>query len=230
MKSTQRTLGRILILLMGLLIPLQAVSAAAITLDGSFGDWSGQPCISDVSGDAPQADDLITFCFVTDQSAEITYFMLERVGGTNSPLDAILYFDINDNGNYNEDSDRRLVIKYNPTLNSAKVDVDLLTGTGGYITQLAKGENWGQSGGAGGGLVEFSATFANLGLTPGLASSVSMYAASGNSGGSDQMGAVQWTPADILGLPLIGILLVSASLLLAWLTPRWLKPSEPIPA
>ncbi|MCB2178841.1 hypothetical protein KQH61_05455 [bacterium] len=203
-------------------------AAAGITLDGSFDDWDGQPCISDPLGDASSAsNDLTTFCFVSDQEAELAYFMIERDKETNKPLTSIILIDNNNDGDYTDPEDRAIEVVYNANQNSTKVDVDIFDGTGALISTVATGANWGQTGSDGASRVELGASFADLGFAPGATVAVSMYVISMQGNTVDDGSAeIQWTPADALGPVLLAGILLAASLGLAYLKTRKATPKD----
>lgn len=198
--------------------PLSAAYAGDIVVNGEFSDWDGQPCVDDLGGETNNTDDLVKFCFVADQDAEITYFFVQRVGDSNSPLDANIKLDMNNDGDVTDPEDRNIDIKYNLNNNTSLVDVDLYDGQGNFLVEIANKENWGDSGTAGGARVEMSLTFAQLGIVPGLGAAISMQV--GSTQGStvvDTVIEVQWTPANALGDGLLIGILIAASLGMAYL-------------
>lgn len=198
------------LLLFTLAKPSVALAAAPIVIDGNFGDWIGQTCIPDPPNDAdgPQTD-LLNLCFANNPNDPTAYFMVQRVS-SNKPLDLWLYVDTNNNGGYTESSDRRIYIRYNPQGGSSSVQVDLYTGTGQYLSNIANGLDWGESASEGGRQVELGVTFADLGIAVGQP--IRMYVESmQGSKVSDGTVEVQWSPADALGLALLGGVLLSGS-------------------
>jgi hypothetical protein len=193
--------------------------SAGIVLDGQFSDWAGKPCVSDPVGDAQSNLDLSRFCFVSDMNAEDIYFMFERDGGSNSPTNWVIRMDINDDGDYNDPEDRLIDIRYNLSNNKSMVNVTLYNGGWGYLTTIASKADWGESGRDGGSRVELYSSFANLGITPGVAASVTMDIYSGNM--TDVLDTpIQWTPANALGYVMLAVILISGSF---WMARRMKK-------
>lgn len=203
-------------LLFGMLfIPQHTVKAAAgIALDGYFNDWAGKPCVSDPNGDASPTLDLINFCFISDLDTQEIYFMFERSGSSNAPTDYVIRLDINNDGDYNDPEDRLITINYNLSQKKSMVDVNLSDGTGGYITTMASKANWGSSSENGGNKVELYATFADLGILPGVAAAITMDMYSGSY--VDTLDTpVTWTPANALGYVLLGVILIAGCVWMA---------------
>lgn len=211
--KTLVALGSCFLLGILLIIPTPALAAGIITLDGSFGDWSGQPCIGDPVGDASSdSNDLTNFCFVSDQTDEIAFFFIERLKDTNKPLNFTIFLDINDDGDYTDAVDRLIRGNYNANQNNTKVDVDLYDGQDVFLKEIAKGVDWGENGRNGASKVELGVSFADLGIAPGSTVAISMFTASTQGGAVDDGSLeVQWTPADALGWVLLGFLVVLAS-------------------
>ncbi len=199
-----------------LFLPQATVKAAAgITLDGSFGDWAGKPCVSDPNGDASSTLDLVAFCFIADLDTQEVYFMFERSSGSNSPTDYVIRMDVNNDGDYSDPEDRLISIRYNLSKKKSMVDVDIYDGTWNYITTKASKANWGATGDDGAAQVELFASFADLGINPGVATAVTMDIYSGNF--DDVLDTpVTWTPADALGYMLLGGIILGASIFMVF--------------
>lgn len=190
--------------------PTPVFAAAPIVLDGNFGDWAGQTCIPDPPNDATDSKaDILNFCFANNPNDPTSFFMIERQQA-NNPLDLQLYVDTNNNGVYGEGADRLITVFYNPQGAGSSVDVNVYSGTGQFLSTVVTGANWGEGGHLGGSRVEWRITFAALGIAVGQP--IRMYVASMKSGSvSDNTVEVQWSPANALGVIILGGILVSGS-------------------
>jgi hypothetical protein len=216
-KSLSRGYRLILILTMVLLAAFytapDARAAGDIVLNGEFDDWDGQPGISDPQGDATRPfDDLLGFYFTTNSDDPTAYFMAERVS-SNSPLNLVLRIDTNDDGVYNAPGDRYITVSYNPQGNRSTVEVMVYDGTGGFISLVTGGSDWGESSNGGGSRLEWGVPFADLGTSAGQAVRMVLESHQG-SAIADSTAEVQWSPANALGWALIAVLLVGSA---AWL-------------
>lgn len=114
--------------------------------------------------------------------------------------------------------DRVVLVNYQPNAENSRVDVSLFDGTGDQVAVIANNADWGESVSEGGTRVEFGASFTQLGIAPGQ--TIRMYLESATGGGAnpgiaDGTAEVQWSPASILGWPLLLIVLIAGAL---WLT------------
>jgi hypothetical protein len=216
--SDRRRFGRragaaIVVLLLALHSSL-ALAAGPITLDGAFGDWSGQANLPDPVGDCGKSSiDLDNFAFATNPDESNVYFMAERVDGDNQPIGVRLYVDTNNNGIYTELVDRIIRVRYQPADSGSSVDVDNYSGADTFIGALASNANWGESRASGARRVEWVVSFANLGIVSGQPIRMYLESRPGNTpGGSacDSTAEVQWSPADALGLPLLALVFAIA--------------------
>lgn len=200
-----------LVLGAALLIALPVFAAGPISLDGQFADWSGQATIGDPEGDASGAGtDIKAFYFATNPDDETAYFMAERYGGGGPPVTYKLFIDTNDDGNYADAGDRMGEIIYKPEGNGSDVTLTLYDGAGNLIETLADNVDWGEAKSEGGTRVEWGIAFDELGVAPFQTISMRLESSPGHSGGptADASAAVQWSPADILGAPLLLVLLI----------------------
>jgi len=204
------SIGIILLMFFMLFQAVPAVLGAGnIVLDGQFNDWSGQSCISDPTGDVadPQTD-ITFFCFATNPGVSNAYFRAQRAGGTNA-ITYFLYIDANNNGSFNDPSDKVVTINYKPTGNASQVTVSW---TGG-----SDSGDWGESKQEGALNVEWYVPFSAIGISAGQP--IQMYLASSyGTGVLDSTGIVQWSPANALDWILLGVILVGASVWMAFLS------------
>jgi hypothetical protein len=195
-----------------ILVPIGR-AADDIVLDSQFDDWVGQSGITDPIGDATRPfDDLTGFYFATNPDDPTAYFMAERVS-SNSPLNLVLNIDTNDDGVYDDPGDRYITVSYNPQGNRSTVEVMVYDGTGGFVSLVTGGSDWGESGREGGSRVEWGVPFADLGVSAGQAIRMILESQQGGTT-ADVMEEVQWSPANALGWGLIAILMVGSA---AWL-------------
>ena len=208
------------------LLLASTVYAAAIVLDGQFNDWAGQPAIGDGQYDTPYwwYADLRTFSWTTDGTN--AFFMAERWPPPfpDWPVYFFLQIDTNNNGLYDDPNDYWMLVYYQPLTTRAEVTVDLYrvdnTGQGVWQKNLGTKQNWGDSANNGGARVEWSVAFADLGIPGNTAINMLLSTAdvswNGNQGAVtllDSASAVQWTPVDALGWPLLTL----AALFGGWL-------------
>ncbi|GAP07143.1 MAG TPA: hypothetical protein DEQ80_09265 [Anaerolinea thermolimosa] len=210
-KGKRFSLVIIFIIWASLISPGAVKAAADIILDGAFGDWAGQICIPDPAGDAAsQESDLLNFCFANNPDDPTAYFMVERPN-SKGWMEIWLYLDTNNNGLYQEATDRRVRVSYKPQGNHSSVDVSLYTGSGNFIGNIATGMDWGESMHDNGGRVEWGVSLDSLGLQAGQPIRMFVQTMLGGTI-SDSTVEVQWSPANALGIPILaGILLVGSA-------------------
>lgn len=186
-------------------------AALAITLDGNFDDWAGQPYIPDPLGDGPTNNtDLTAFYWATQPGVSIIYFMFER-NTANGPVYFTVLIDTNNNGSYNDSVDRWIFTFYSPTPNASEVSVQVRTPSGTVINSY--GGDWGESRAEGGRRAEFMVTFADLGIDVGQ--TISMYAGTAQNNNLPNLdvapdsGSITWSPIPVLGWPLLGLLMAA---------------------
>lgn len=203
--------------------------ALAITLDGNFDDWAGQPNISDPLGDGPTNNaDLTAFYWATQPGVSAIYLMFER-DSANGPVYFFLLVDTNNNGSYNDDVDRWVFVYYSPRPNASEVSVQVRTPVGSVINSYSG--DWGESRDEGARRAELMVTFSDLGIDVGQTiSMVAGAAQSGNLSNVDRApdsGSITWSPIPVLGWPLLG-LLVAAFIAVTWYRRGryvWARPS-----
>jgi len=211
-KTKGLSLAIIFLIWVSLVSPASVKAAANIVLDGAFGDWVGQICIPDPAGDAASVEsDLLNFCFANNPDDPTAYFMVERPS-SKGWMEIWLYLDTNNNGLYQESADRRVRVSYKPQGNHSSVDVSLYTGSGSFLGNIATGMDWGESMHDDGGRVEWGVSLDSLGLQAGQP--IRMFAQTMLGGTiSDSTVEVQWSPANALGIPILGGILLAGS---AW--------------
>jgi hypothetical protein len=207
--------NRVLILTGLLIITIAGpvYAAGMLMLDGRFDDWQGLPWIDDPSGDANnQTADLRLLFFGTNPDEAWLYFMAERWIGGAPPINLTLWIDTNNDSVFDGSIDRRVVVNYAPKNQRSLVDVRVFSGAGTFISSIATNADWGEPKDPG-RKVEWGIPFADLGIGPGQ--TIRFYLES--HGGQDRipdLGDIQWSPADILGKPILAaILLAGAGLL-----------------
>jgi hypothetical protein len=211
-----RTVRRALLLALAAFLVFHGI-ALAITLDGNFDDWAGQPHITDPRGDgASNNSDLLAFYWATQPGSSVIYFMFER-DSANGPVYFTVLVDTNNNGSYQDDVDRWVFAYYSPNNNDSDVRVQVRT-PGGTVINSYSGD-WGESRAEGGSRAEIMVTFADLGIDVGQ--TISMAAGTAQSNNlpnvdlAPDSGSITWSPIPVLGWPLLG-LLVAAFIILTW--------------
>lgn len=195
-------------LFLALLMAFTAVSvvkaqSGGIVLDGEFSDWGGQASVADPQGDAQNSHtDLQTFFFATNPDQEYLYFMAERWESSSASIVLSLAIDTNNDGIYTDSSDRRVEVSYNPP--NGFVSVDLYEGSGGFLSQIAVDQIWGER--KKGRRVEWGVSFADLGILPHQTLRLQLFSMQGGNI-SDGVSEIQWSPADALGWLLVPLAL-----------------------
>ena len=215
--------GVVIFALLFILPEMALAQSGTIVIDGQFDDWVGQACpvndpVADVS---PAKADLIMFCLANNLNEnnpdETAYFYAERAGGGQAASEFRLFMDINDNGDYSEPTDKMMIVEYDPTNNSSNVEIQLCNGnTGSDCVYIAQNQDWGQSVTEGALKVEWSVTFAQLGIAPFQAMDVFLTTYLGSTANDGSVAdSVNWTPANALGWPLL-LLVMAGGIGLLW--------------
>jgi len=190
-----------------LLLVLLPGTAFAISLDGSFGDWAGQPNIPDPVGDGPTNNtDLTAFYWTAGVDPDIMYVMFERTSA-NGPVYFAVDMDCDNNGSFGDAADRRIVVYYQPENDYGSVTVSVLDGNGSPIS--AASGNWGESKGQGGSRAEAGVSFSDLGIDRHqVINMVAMAAQNQNFPNADLApdgGTITWSPIPVTGWVLLGL-------------------------
>lgn len=221
--ASKRSLGKragiIVILAVLSCLFFAAPAMAALAVDGSFADWTGQPNIPDGSGDAAAYADVDAFFYANNPNDENLYFMIKRRDNGLNYSSAVIYkmlFDIDRDGKYNKNTDRYATVSYTPgnKTNLGTVSVALYRGNGGKSIASYSG-TWGESSAVGGQRCEFSISMANLGTYPYnpihiyTTSIPSLYSTTTLDRVPDTS-YLQWSPIPTLGWVLLGVFVVGA--------------------
>ena len=203
--------------------PTPAFASGPIVLDGVFTDWASQVNIADDSGDADHDKwDITKFWWADNVDGSKFYWRVDRVGSSKN-VTYVLHIDTNNNGDFNDNVDRDVVVTYKPRDVDSQVDVKVRYGNTQATISQTKKNDWGESVNDGGRYVEFMASFADLGLNPNQAVRFYM-TASGDSSEKDRApdaGDIQWSVVNILGYPILAGLMIGASLILWRMRGRW---------
>jgi len=189
-------------------------AAGQIFLDGIFTDWTGQPFIVDPAGDNKAAGaDLLNFYFVAGDD-EVLYFMFERAP-SNQKITIAQNLDLNNNEIYTDYVDRVIYINYDPGNDDSRVNVDVYDGAGVFVGNVATGADWGESKNEGAARVEWGVSFELLGLVTGQTLNINMTfgpgQGQGNTNGDELDFPIQWSPASVLGWPVLLIVLLAGT-------------------
>lgn len=210
--NSMRVLSITVLMLFAFAAPVYA--AGTLVLDGLFDDWLGMPQIDDLLGDSNNRTvDLRSLYFGTNPDDPRLYFMAERWNGGAPPISLTLWVDTNNDRIFSGSADRRVVINYAPKNSNSVVNVNVFSGTGTFIASIASNADWGDPKNPG-TKVEWGVPFSVLGISPGQ--TIRFYLES--DGGRDRIpdqGDIQWSPADILGKPILAVLLLAGAVLLA---------------
>ncbi len=221
-----KTLGRAALVAVILTLALAAPTLAAspITLDGQFGDWTGQMHLDDPTGDvSDHTVDITAFYWANNPNDTTCYWMMERVSDSDKVY-YLVYIDADNDGRFDEHVDRLVQVSYEPRNNNSRVGVIVRYADTSHIISSVSNKDWGESTREGGRRVEFKANFADLGIN--VHQTIRMYAisyverdgfadSSGEAessdtwtcpGSSDRVpdaGDIQWSPVPITGYWLV---------------------------
>lgn len=180
-RSTNTRLISVLLALLILLAPLLGAAparaaTAGIVLDGQFNDWAGKMHLSDPGNDVTDpGGDITDFYWANNPGEATNYWMIQRQP-SNNWVCYIVYCDTNNNGQFHDHVDRMVVVMYYPQNNTSRVKVTVRYGDTGQAISRTNNKDWGESTQEGGKRVEFSASFADLGI--GVGQTIRMYAVS----------------------------------------------------
>ena len=193
-----------------------AFAANTIDLDGKFADWTGQANIADAAGDADDDEENITKFWWADNSDESKfYWRVDRIGSKKKAT-YVLHIDTNNDGDFNDDVDREVLVDYKPRASDSQVDVIVRYGDTQATISQTKNNDWGETENEGGRYVEFRASFADLGLNQSQAIRFYVVSLKGNSeeDRAPDTGDIQWSVVNVLGYPLLAGFMLGASLLI----------------
>lgn len=187
-----------LVLLFNLFLPELSWSTEAIKLDGRFEDWKGRALLKDTEGDGRSGEDFKAVFWDTNENEERLYFMVERhnPADADAGLTCRLYFDINNNGIYEDSVDRYAEVVYRPGDVNGEVEVALYAVSGSVLSNYRG--RWGEGTWDGSSRFEFYIPMDVLNIYP--AQPVRFYL-SGNGIGSDRLpdqGDNQWSPFPVV--------------------------------
>lgn len=195
--------------------PSPVLASGPIVLDSVFTDWAGQGNIADESGDAIHDKwDITKFWWAENVDGSHAYWRVDRVSSSKK-VTYVLHIDTNNNGDFNDNIDREVVVAYTPRDGDSHVDVRVRYGDTQVTISGTKKNDWGESVNDGGRYVEFMASFADLGLNPNQVIRVYVSTLDDNSekDRAPDVGDIQWSVVNVLGYPLLAGLMVGASLL-----------------
>ncbi len=188
---------------------------AAIALDGEFGDWEGHARIEDPQGDASKTrGDILNFYWGDNDDDETVYWMIERPAGQFLPVKYSVHLDMNDDGDFEDDVDRIVEVRYAPLSTTSLVLVLLRRADTNSVIHIDLESDWGDTWSEGGARVEFGMPFELLGFLFG--STFRMYVESGFNDRAPDSGDIQWSPVPILGYIGLGVALVAGGVAVWW--------------
>jgi len=213
--------------------PVATPPAGIITIDGSFGEWSGQAFISDPFNDQDDDEkyDLHELYWANNLNEEINYHMIKRHTTDGAPFDGdngqddagrfILFIDGNDNGVFTDSNDRYVEIRHEPE-NGGRVKVKVRMADNNSVISDSGWNDWGETEGEGGLRLEFALDWEDLGID--LGDVIRMYLISykskvGDPDEKDRLpdsGDIQWSPASILGPVMLGLVTGFGILVIWW--------------
>jgi len=146
--------------------PPGSMLAPDCQLDGSFNDWKGRAGLTDPEGDGGARNDLCRISWSTNDNEEKLYFMIERYAPypKDSPMECVLYFDLNANGSYEDLADRYAEINFQPQNDKGRVVVTLYSVNG--ETREEYSGLWGEGIEKGARRMEFAVPMEDLDMYP----------------------------------------------------------------
>jgi len=167
MKIVFGLVGCLIFVLLFLTFPVNSWRLQSLNLDGKFDDWQERAFLADDQVGAFSNKDIKTIFWSTNVNEQKLYFMVERYvpKEADSVLTCRVYFDINNNGNYEDSIDKYAEVTYNPDKDdSGEVVVRLYSVAG---KQLATYQGaWGEGRYDGGKRFEFAIPMSDLNLYP----------------------------------------------------------------
>ena len=206
---------------------------ADIKLDGEFKDWEGIPNLVDVpSGDATRPEgDLYRMFWANDVNGTTIFWQIERYGSDGLPFGELdltneqtkkvkytVFIDANNNGDFDDNIDRHVRVSYDPRPSDSMVTVDVRPAQGGNWKNITKNQDYGDSEGEGGHRVEFAVSWSDLGISFGQP--IRMIVESDRDDRLPNTGDIQWSPASILGLPVLIVLFLAGVIVIWWFKGR----------
>lgn len=210
--------------------PVATPPAGAITIDGSFSDWSGQAFLVDPYDDQSGGYeyDLHELYWANNLNEEVNYHMIKRHTQDGLPFDGsnendkrgkfYLYVDTNNNGTFNESGDRKVEITHESN-NGGRVKVKVRQADNDSIISDSGWNDWGESEGEGGLRAEFALSWTDLGIS--LGDVIRMYVVTYGGKNKDvkdrlpDSGDIQWSPASIFG-PILLALITGFGIFIIW--------------
>ncbi|MCH8102897.1 MAG: LPXTG cell wall anchor domain-containing protein [Chloroflexi bacterium] len=203
-----------------------------ITLDGEFEDWNGMPNVADIADDASKSrGDLYRLFWANDVNGTTVFWQVERYGSDGLPFGELdltneqtkkvkytVFIDANNNGDFDDNIDRHVRVSYDPGPSDSKVTVDVRPAQGGNWENIAKNQDYGDSEGEGGHRVEFAVSWSDLGISFGQP--IRMIVESDRDDRLPNTGDIQWSPASILGLPVLIVLFLAGVIVIWWFKGR----------
>ena len=166
-----------------------------LNLDGKFGDWRGRTVLEDPTGDGRRGNDFKKIAWATNENDNNLYFMIERYPPQDpaQPMECRLFFDLNNNGSYDDAADKYAEITYRPRDTQKGEVIVHLFSMSGELKGKYMGR-WGEDISSPVSRVEFAIAMKDLQLYP--AQFLRFYLAD-MSGQNDRLpneGDVQWAP------------------------------------
>lgn len=185
-----------------------------LEMDGEFNDWRGRISLSDPSGDGRDGNDFKKISWATNENDEHLYFMIERYlpGPSDKKMECRLFFDINNNGKYDDHADKYAEIFYRPAdFQKGEVSVYLYS-VGGNPKGKYLGR-WGETPNSNTSRLEFAIPMKHLEVYPAQFLRFYLTDISMQDDRLPDEGDIQWAPFPVVTKSRVAI----ASLFLVWL-------------
>lgn len=206
--------------------PVGSTSLSEIELDSEFDDWDGHANLPDPSGDAQKTKGDILTLYWGDNTddGDSLYWMVERPTGQTKLVRYSLHLDMNNNGDFDESTDRIVEVYYQPGFSRSWVTVKVSRADDNQVISVQLLKDWGETISEGGSRIEFGVETDDLGFSFG--SAFRMYMESNWDDRVPDTGDIQWSPMPILGIIGMAVLLLGGGASIWWFKLRKFEGKE----
>lgn len=187
-----------------------AKASDPIILDGQFDDWAGEGWIDDPTGDVgSDRVDITRVWWADNDDEESVYWRIDREPDQRQ-VTYVIFVDADNDGAVDSSNDRLVIISYNPLPTSSNVQVLVDAANNNAHVYGPITTDSGASDAEGGVSVEISVPIDVLGLNVRQPARFYIWSEQGQL--IDRVpdnGDVQWTPVDVLGKVVLGLLFVA---------------------
>lgn len=191
------------------LFPPASLLVPDCRLDGNFDDWKGRAFIRDFEGDGRVQHDFKSLSWATNKNDPQLYFMIERNIDFTKATEMVcrLFFDINNNGRYQDPVDKYAELLYKPGVQEAGEVTVRLYSIDGELREIYSGR-WGEKIDEGASRFEFAIPMEDLRVFPAQPIRFYLSDVTGNFDRLPDYGDNQWAPFPIVIHSRVSIILV----------------------